>query len=341
MPCAVIASAWSLLSRIASRPPCTFGCSVLTRPSIISGKPVSSETSFTLRPAAAIAFAVPPVETSSTSCAASAFANSIRPVLSETERRARVTRRGWSVMSKILCLKECLCPGARLLSLALPDGAPSKVASRASEGSIAVFGRFHNVQNGPNRMRLQRKFWLPPCISAGIRDRRRGGGADKTPADRGCLPRILTDHDLRGAARAVIAGQGHAVLEFHLVVERLEGPDVAIREHQHDAAGVGQPARLHRRVQMESQREIGVRTLEAPALRRRQRVLAVDARAVIGDHQHAAVDRAEFCEVAVMRRREQRAVLHDFAIALDLDGAAGDRSTVQEPLHSRHLHELA
>src|SRR5438874_8056562 len=217
MPCAFIASAWSLLSRIASRPPCTFGCSVLTRPSIISGKPVSSETSFTSRPAAAIALAVPPVETSSTSCAASAFANSIRPVLSETERSARVTRRGWSVMSKILCLKE-YCPGARQLCPTLPDGAPSKVASRASEGSIAVFGRFHNDEMGPNRARLQRKFRLPPRISAGIGDRRRGGGADKAPADRGRLPRILPDHDLRGAARSVIAGQEHAVLEVDLVV---------------------------------------------------------------------------------------------------------------------------
>src|ERR1700757_1846318 len=113
MPCVFIAFACSLLSRIASRPPCTFGCSVLTRPSIISGKPVRSETSFTLNPAAAIALAVPPVETSSTPRAASAWANSIRPVLSETESRTRVTRRGWSVMDKILCVREYLCPGAR------------------------------------------------------------------------------------------------------------------------------------------------------------------------------------------------------------------------------------
>ena len=42
------------------------GCSVLTRPSIISGKPVTSEILTTGSPAAAIAFAVPPVEMSST-----------------------------------------------------------------------------------------------------------------------------------------------------------------------------------------------------------------------------------------------------------------------------------
>ena len=42
-------------------------------------------------PASAIAFAVPPVETSSTPAAASALANSIRPVLSKTESSARRT----------------------------------------------------------------------------------------------------------------------------------------------------------------------------------------------------------------------------------------------------------
>ena len=52
MPCSAMASAWSGASRTPSRPPCTIGCRVLTRPSIISGKPVRSETSFTGRPAA-------------------------------------------------------------------------------------------------------------------------------------------------------------------------------------------------------------------------------------------------------------------------------------------------
>src|SRR6202041_915355 len=98
MPCAFIACACSALSRSASNPPCTFGCKVLTRPSIISGKPVSSETSLTFNPAAAIALAVPPVETRSMPWAASARANSISPDLSETDNNARVTRRGWSVM---------------------------------------------------------------------------------------------------------------------------------------------------------------------------------------------------------------------------------------------------
>lgn len=96
MPCSAIALACSAASRTPSRPPCTIGCRVFTRPSIISGKPVRSETSFTAVPAPSIAARVPPVETSSTPAAASAWAASIRPVLSETEISARLgtTRSG-------------------------------------------------------------------------------------------------------------------------------------------------------------------------------------------------------------------------------------------------------
>ena len=54
------------------QPAMDLGWSVLTRPSIISGKPVKSEMSRTSRPASRKARAVPPVETSSTPCRASA-----------------------------------------------------------------------------------------------------------------------------------------------------------------------------------------------------------------------------------------------------------------------------
>src|SRR4051812_721019 len=89
MPCASIAAAWSGSSRTASRPPWTFGCSVFTRPSIISGNPVRSEMSSTVSPASRSALAVPPVETSSTPCLSSALPNSASPVLSETDNKAR------------------------------------------------------------------------------------------------------------------------------------------------------------------------------------------------------------------------------------------------------------
>ena len=89
MPCSAMTA--SSVPRRPSRPPWTLGCRVLTRPSMISGKPVSSETSRTARPASRMAFALPPVDSSSTPRAASARASSIRPVLSETDSNARRT----------------------------------------------------------------------------------------------------------------------------------------------------------------------------------------------------------------------------------------------------------
>src|SRR5690606_5476036 len=65
------------------------GCRVLTRPSIISGKPVRSATSLTGRPKPAIAALVPPVETSSTPSPARVRAASSSPALSDREIRAR------------------------------------------------------------------------------------------------------------------------------------------------------------------------------------------------------------------------------------------------------------
>ena len=66
----------------ASRPACTRGCRVFTRPSRHSGKPVSSSTGVTGTPAAAILAAVLPVEMISTPAACSPDASSSRPVLS-------------------------------------------------------------------------------------------------------------------------------------------------------------------------------------------------------------------------------------------------------------------
>src|SRR5688572_19359791 len=88
MPCSFSAAMCAGRSRRASRPPWMRGCSVFTRPSSISGKPVTSATSFTGRPASASRRAVPPVESRATPAACSARAKSTMPVLSETESRA-------------------------------------------------------------------------------------------------------------------------------------------------------------------------------------------------------------------------------------------------------------
>src|SRR5690242_5962826 len=108
---------------------------------------------------------------------------------------------------------EYLCPGARLEVPALPDGAPSKVASHASGGSIAVFDGLHNRER---QAALQWKLGLTTCIAPGGRHGRRCARANKAPADRGRLPGILPDHDLRRATRTVIAGEKNAVLEVDL-----------------------------------------------------------------------------------------------------------------------------
>ena len=88
MPCSAKAAMWAGTSRRASKPPCTRGCKVLTRPSSISGNPVMSATSVTGRPLSASSLAVPPVDSSAMPKPCSARANSTIPVLSETESSA-------------------------------------------------------------------------------------------------------------------------------------------------------------------------------------------------------------------------------------------------------------
>src|SRR6185436_8188277 len=81
------------LPRSARIPPCTFGCSVTTRCSSISGTPVTSESDVTGIPASASAPAVPPDETSSKPRSCKPRANSARPRLSYTDRSARLQQR--------------------------------------------------------------------------------------------------------------------------------------------------------------------------------------------------------------------------------------------------------
>src|ERR1700730_961354 len=75
-------------SRLASSPACTPGCRVLTRPSRISGKPVSALTGCTSTEASSRACRVPPVEYSSKPRRISPGAKAGRLALLLTERRA-------------------------------------------------------------------------------------------------------------------------------------------------------------------------------------------------------------------------------------------------------------
>ena len=82
MPSSASWASCSALVVSASRPACTRGCRVFTRPSRHSGNPVSSSTGVTGTPAALILAAVLPVDTISTPAACSPDASSSRPVLS-------------------------------------------------------------------------------------------------------------------------------------------------------------------------------------------------------------------------------------------------------------------
>ena len=89
IPAAASASRWSARRRSARRPAWIRGWSVLTRPSSISGKPVTAATSVTGSPASRRARAVPPVQTSSNPRATRPAPSSARPALSDTDRSAR------------------------------------------------------------------------------------------------------------------------------------------------------------------------------------------------------------------------------------------------------------
>src|SRR5215472_7774432 len=91
MPCDSRARMWAGTSRRARMPPWTLGWSVLTRPSSISGKPVTSETSSTGTPESRRSLAVPPVDRICTPRPARPRAKSTTPALSCTLSSARFT----------------------------------------------------------------------------------------------------------------------------------------------------------------------------------------------------------------------------------------------------------
>src|SRR5688572_4421670 len=93
MSCSASCSSCASFVRSARIPACTRGCSVFTRPSSISGKPVTSSTGVTSIPASRSVAAVPPEETNPTPSSVSPRANSTTPVLSYTANSARRTGR--------------------------------------------------------------------------------------------------------------------------------------------------------------------------------------------------------------------------------------------------------
>src|SRR5665811_1733554 len=91
MPSSWMAFRCSWLCRSARMPPWIAGCSVFTRPSMISGNPVTSDTGVTGIPTSLRNLNVPPVEMSSMPRSARPRANDSRFPLSDTDTSARRT----------------------------------------------------------------------------------------------------------------------------------------------------------------------------------------------------------------------------------------------------------
>src|SRR5436305_3073397 len=137
---------------------------------------------------------------------------------------------------------------------------------------------------------LQWQFRLAVGVAPSGGCRGRTGRAHKAPADRGRAPGILPNDDLRGTARAIVSSQEHTVFQIDLVIERLEGPDVAVRQYQHHATAIAEPARLDGGMKVKAHRETGVVALDPGARRRCNAVLAIAPRAIMRKHQRPAVE---------------------------------------------------
>src|SRR5690606_14443330 len=142
IPCSSRVFRCSALSRRASRPPCILGCSVLTRPSRISGEPVCWATSVTARPASASSLAVPPVDSKRTPRCAKAWAKSTMPVLSETEIKAV-----WIFMVEMSRVSES---GLQLVRQQLLAQGAARNAQHFGRLRLVAIGLFQgHLQDGP------------------------------------------------------------------------------------------------------------------------------------------------------------------------------------------------
>ena len=164
----------------ASRPACTCGCSVLTRPSRISGKPVTSSTVVTGDAGARrCGPRVPPVETSSTPAACSAAASSTRPVLSETLTRARRTgillNSGSSFSSRRMVATYSGFSTAWTRSRRLSSSSPGQHLDGCCASTGPVSTPVVDPVDGDARGRHRRRQHVPDRVRAGeVRQQRRG-----------------------------------------------------------------------------------------------------------------------------------------------------------------------
>src|SRR6476619_8541983 len=274
------ACSWLSLPRTASSPPWIFGCSVFTRPSIISGTCVISATSITLRPASRKALAVPPVEISSTPWAERPRAKSTSPVLSLTERSARA----------IFCM------------------------GRMSRGANWQAARYHEF---PPWAKLRRGTSLRGGSGVtGLRQARLAWcrGPFDRPRDLNfpLFFEAALKHDLEAAARPTFVGKKHAFFERDRRGVGAERPGFEGRQHEPHALLVLSHLGADARMQMEADRIAAAARLRLAfeALGRGKRVFAAHQQAIGRELDAARMGDAEAGGIALMRALEhQRPVL--------------------------------
>src|SRR5689334_23255017 len=136
---------------------------------------------------------------------------------------------------------------------------------------------------------------------AAVRSGRRLRCMGDPPLHAAGLSGLAGNHDLDGAARALLPAQVDALLELHRTLLRRKCPYVPVGQREHHAVAVGKPHRLDARMQMEAQRERVERGVgERGAADGKKDILALDVAAVGGDADHALVCDAEAPRVAVV-----------------------------------------
>src|SRR3954464_11840065 len=170
MPCSAAAWMCDGSSRRASSPAYRRGCSVLTRPSMISGKPVKSSIERTSSPDSRSATAVPPVEMSSMPRPARPRAKSTMPRLSETDSSARRTRTS--------------------------PGAVTSLSATLDEPGSAMRARIRQHPAGPRFGRLR-----PRALTAKITTDPTDGGVRMADTEEREVDKIGDpEHDMEGTA---------------------------------------------------------------------------------------------------------------------------------------------
>ena len=108
------------------------------------------------------------------------------------------------------------------------------------------------------------------------------------------LAGMTIDHDLKCAARAVVAGEIDAFFDLDLVLVGVETPDLFVGQHQHDALAVGQSVGFHGGMEMKANGKfvIGFRSSVGTASGHEQ-ILAIETMRAGCEHERTLMHEAK------------------------------------------------